>query len=208
LRAVRSGLPADVAEFASNATRPRILLLCGSLADPSHTLTTLLLVQERLDASGAATTLWNVRDRPLPVADVRYQGRELENPAPLAHELTRLAAAADGYVLGSPVYHNSYSGALKNALDTLGPAQFRHKPVAFVSNGGGMRSVQPLDHLRIVIRALAAIGTPTHVATTGADFAPEPDAPGGYRLIADDALARVAALAEELLWFAERLRQR
>jgi azobenzene reductase len=177
------------------------------LADPSHTLTTLLLVQGQLDTLGAVTTLWNVRDRPLPIADVRYQGRELENPAPLAHELTRLAAAADGYVLGSPVYHNSYSGALKNALDTLGPAQFRHKPVAFVSNGGGMRSVQPLDHLRIVIRALAAIGTPTHVATTGADFAPDSGAPSGYRLIAEDALARVSALAEELLWFAERLRR-
>jgi azobenzene reductase len=207
LHAAWSRQPDDDGGFADNATAPRILLLCGSLAEPSHTLTTLLLVQESLDALGAATTLWNVRDRPLPIADVRYQGRELDNPAPLAHELTRLAAAADGYVLGSPVYHNSYSGALKNALDTLGPAQFRHKPVAFVSNGGGMRSVQPLDHLRIVIRALAAIGTPTHVATTGADFAPDPDAPGGYRLIAEDALARVTALAEELVWFAERLRQ-
>jgi NAD(P)H-dependent FMN reductase len=207
LREPRSHERADDGKVARRAAPPRILLLCGSLADPSHTLTTLLLVQERLDELGAATTLWNVRDRPLPIADVRYQGRELENPAPLAHELTRLAAAADGYVLGSPVYHNSYSGALKNALDTLGPTQFKHKPVAFVSNGGGMRSVQPLDHLRIVIRALAAIGTPTHVATTGTDFAPDPDAPGGYRLIAEDAIARAAALAEELLWFAERLRQ-
>ena len=184
----------------------RIVLLCGSLSEPSHSLATLLLVQARLDAHGAATALWNVRDRPLPVADVRYQGRELDNPTPVAHEFVRLVHAAEGYVLGSPVYHNSFSGALKNALDTLGPAQLRHKPVALVSNGGGMRSAQPLDQLRVVIRALSAIGTPTHVATTGADFAPDPDAPGGYRLAAEDALARIDGLAVELLWFAERLR--
>ena len=52
-----------------------------------------------------------------------------------------------------------------------------------------MRSVQPLDHLRIVIRALTAIGTPTHVATTGTDFVEAPESPTGYRLVAPDATA-------------------
>jgi NAD(P)H-dependent FMN reductase len=187
-------------------SRPhRILLIGGSLGHPSHTLTTLLLVQRRLHAAGAHTDLWNVRDRPLPVANPRFQGNERANPDPVVQQLVRLADAADGFVIGSPVYHNSYSGALKNALDNLGPPQFRRKPVAFVSNGGGMRSVQPLDHLRIVVRALSGFGTPTHVATTGSDFADAPESPTGYRLIAPDALERVDLLVEELLWFVERL---
>jgi NAD(P)H-dependent FMN reductase len=184
---------------------PRVLILCGSLGSPSHTLTTLLLVQDRLVAAGARVTFWNVRDRPLPVADVSFQGREQENPDPIASELVAAARTAGGFVFGSPVYHNSYSGQLKNALDTLGPAQFRNKPVALVSNGGGMRSVQPLDHLRIVIRALGAISTPTHVATTGTDFVDSPESPTGLRLVAQDALARVDALAGELLWYVARL---
>ena len=186
----------------------RILIVSGSLAERSHSLTTLLLVQQKLEHAGACTTLWDVRNRPLPPADPHYQGNELANPHATVAELARSAMDAHGFVLGSPVYHNSYSGALKNTLDSLGPAQFRHKPVAFVSNGGGMRSVQPLDHLRIVIRALTAIGTPTHVATTGSDFVDAPESPTGYRLVAPDALARIDLLVDELLWFAERLRTR
>jgi NAD(P)H-dependent FMN reductase len=183
-----------------------MLILSGSLAERSHSLTTLLLVRRALETAGARTTLWNVREHPLPIADPRYQGNETANPHPVVAELVRAASEADGFVFGSPVYHNSYSGALKNALDNLGPAQFRRKPVALVSNGGGMRSVQPLDHLRIVIRALSAFGTPTHVATTGSDFIDAPESPTGYRLVAADALARVDALVEELLWFVGRVR--
>jgi NAD(P)H-dependent FMN reductase len=185
--------------------QPRILLISGSLASQSHTLTTLQLVRQRLVATGALTDFWNVRDQPLPLADPRFQGNERANPDPVVQELLRLAEAAGGFVIGSPVYHNSYSGALKNALDNLGPPQFHRKPVAFVSNGGGMRSVQPLDHLRIVIRALSGFGIPTHVATTGPDFADAPESPTGYRLTAPDALARVDLLVDELLWFVERL---
>jgi NAD(P)H-dependent FMN reductase len=185
--------------------QPRILIVSGSLGRQSHTLTTLLHVRQRLDAAGARTDLWNVRDRPLPIADPRFQGHERTNPDPVVQALLRLADAAHGFVIGSPVYHNSYSGALKNALDNLGPPQFRRKPVALVSNGGGMRSVQPLDHLRIVIRALSGFGTPTHVATTGGDFIDAPESPTGYRLTALDALARIDVLVEELLWFVERL---
>jgi azobenzene reductase len=181
-------------------------MLCGSLAHPSHTLTTLLVVQERLEAAGAVTTLWNLRDRPLPIADVRFQGRERDNPDPTAHDLIALADAADGFVFGTPVYHNSYAGVFKNALDTLGPPQLHRKPVALVSNGGGMRSVQPLDHLRIVVRALSGITIPTHTATTSVtDFEPDPIS-GCYRLTASDVFARIDAMTEELLWFITRLR--
>src|SRR3954468_24899687 len=89
-------------------TAPRILILSGSLAARSHSLTTLLLVRGRLEAGEARTTLWGVRERPLPPADPRYQGSEEANPQPVVAELVRAADEADGFVLGSPVYHNSY----------------------------------------------------------------------------------------------------
>jgi NAD(P)H-dependent FMN reductase len=191
---------------ALQVERPRILILSGSLGCPSHSLTTLLAVRQRLDEAGARTDLWDVRDRPLPVADPRYQGRERENPNPITRKLVELADASDGFVIGSPVYHNSYSGALKNALDNLGPDQMRRKPVALVSNGGGMRSVQPLDHLRIVLRAMGTFGISTHAATTGTDFIEDALSPTGLQLVAPDVLARIDAMVEELLWFVERLR--
>ena len=54
---------------------------------------------------------------------------------PLIEALKSEASRAAGFVLGSPTYHNSYSGLLKTALDHLSPDDFRGKPVALVGVG-------------------------------------------------------------------------
>src|SRR5438876_203322 len=75
------------------------------------------------------------------------------------------------FVRGSPVYHNSFSGILKNALDSLSIQQFRNKPVALMSCGNSDRTgSQPCDHLRIVARGLLAVAIPTQVITLPSDF--------------------------------------
>jgi NAD(P)H-dependent FMN reductase len=119
--------------------------------------------------------------------------------------LAQLAEAADAFVWGTPVYHNSFSGVLKNTLDHLGPRHFRHKPVALISNGGGVRgAVQPCDQLRIVARGLSAVAIPTQMVTTDADFALRQ---GRYVLVNEVIRERCVALAEELLAYAVLLRQ-
>ena len=55
-------------------------------------------------------------------------------------------AAADAIVVVTPEYNHSYPGPLKTAIDSLG-AEWRGKPVAFVSYGGmsgGLRAVEAL----------------------------------------------------------------
>ncbi len=69
----------------------------------------------------------------------------------------------------SPVYHNSYSGVLKNTLDHLDIPHFRNKAVGLVSHGGD-GSTQPVDHLRVVVRGLNGIATPTNVCTRKDDY--------------------------------------
>ena len=178
--------------------RSRILLLGGSVSSPSRTGVLLKSVGDALYAAGAEIALWNLADRPVPPA--RWEG----DSTPAGQGGTCLACEADradGIVLCSPVYHNSYSGALKNALDRL-TDELRGKPVALTSNSGGMPSPQAVDHLRLVVRALHAIAIPTQLITADADYADDGD---GYCLVSPSARVRLCQLVAQLLWFSEFL---
>lgn len=95
----------------------------------------------------------------------------LEEPAPAitqryeqsaTRRFSRLIAGFDAFVLVTPEYNHSTSGALKNALDHL-YAEWRDKPVAFVGYGidGGTRAV---EHLRTICAELGMAGVGPQVA--------------------------------------------
>lgn len=65
--------------------------------------------------------------------------------------------AADFLVLGTPNYHGSYSGILKNALDHINMDYVKMKPVGLIGNSGGIVSSEPLSHLRVIVRSLLGI---------------------------------------------------
>jgi azobenzene reductase len=158
----------------------------------------MAVVEAELDAHGACVCPWDLGTRPLPIADPAFH----EDPTKLHEEpartFVRLAQEADAFVLGCPVYHNSYTGVLKNALDTVAIAQFRDKPVGLASHGAH-RNTQAVDHLRIVARGLLGIAIPTQVCTSEEDFASRES---DYRLTSGEIAARVKRFAAELLTFA------
>ncbi|MDH3595415.1 MAG: NAD(P)H-dependent oxidoreductase, partial [Rhodospirillales bacterium] len=117
--------------------------------------------------------------------------------------LYRLAGRADAFVLATPVYHNSYSGVLKNALDYLGSEQFKYRPVGLASHGG--RSTQAVDHLRQVVRSVLGVAIPTQVCTAMADYGDVPDDHGCHRIADPEMLCRIERFAEELVLFARSL---
>jgi NAD(P)H-dependent FMN reductase len=104
--------------------------------------------------SGAQITRWDLRKRPLPLADPRFHEHPERHPAPEVRAFVEATTAADALVLGSPVYHNSYAGVVKNAFDHLAIPQVARKPVGLLPNGGGAVSTQAVDHLRLVVRGL------------------------------------------------------
>jgi NAD(P)H-dependent FMN reductase len=75
-------------------------------------------------------------------------------------DLDRLRAAvkeAHGIVLGTPEYHGSFSGVLKNALDLMGFEEFEGKMIGLVGvSGGAMGAFNALNGLRDIGRALHA----------------------------------------------------
>jgi len=138
---------------------PHVVGLSGSLRDRSHTRVALERALEAAAAAGATTGCIDLREYDLPVfdADDREAG---DAPA-----LLERVEAADSLLLGTPVYHGSYSSALKNAVDYCGFDEFRDTTCGLVAVSGGGLPGGTFDHLRAVCTTLNAwvIPRPTAV---------------------------------------------
>ena len=177
--------------------------MSGSIREPSYTRALTEQVEMALVAVGSSALIWDVSERPLPVADPRFHDDPGMHTNGEVRALAECATEADAFVLCTPIYHNSYSGVLKNALDLLSIPHFRYKPVGLCSHGGN-RSTQAVDQLRIVVRGLAGVAIPAQVCTAAEDYGDV--APGAYELCSRAILARIAKLALELTLFARCLR--
>src|SRR5919202_3513637 len=100
--------------MTSQPERHKILVICGSVGHPSRTRTLLRVVTAVLKLKGALPTFWDLSERVLPIANPSYHYMPEQNPDENSRELDRQATEAEAFVLATPVYHNSYSGVLKN----------------------------------------------------------------------------------------------
>ena len=79
--------------------------------------------------------------------------------------LRRDLRAAQGIILGTPEYHASFSGVLKNALDLMGFDEFEGKMLGLLGvSGGRLGAINALTSLRMVGRALHAWVVPKQVS--------------------------------------------
>lgn len=184
-------------------TALNVVAILGSPRAPSYTRGLAEAVIGALRERGAAVETLDLRATPLPSMTPELRAKRGEHPDPATARLFRLAEGADAYLLASPVYHNSYSGVLKNALDYLTLRDMRYRPVALASHGG--RSTQAVDPLRIAVRGLLGIAIPTQVCTAEADFSEAPGEDSLYTVTDTDIQARIARQADELLLFAKHL---
>ncbi len=182
-----------------------VLILSGSARPVSYTRSLCRAMVAALGARGAAGHLIDLHATVLPQVDSQVRARRAANADPGLAELFHHAEAADAFVIASPVYHNSYTGLMKNALDWLGINDFRQRPVALMSHGE--RSTQAVDHLRIVVRGVLGVAITAQVCTREEDFAAAPDGDGLFELTDADILARVERVADELMTFARHLRE-
>ena len=102
--------------------------------------------------AGAETKLIDLQDYELIFCD----GKEDETNYP--EDVFRLRSdvrEAHGIILGTPEYHGSFSGILKNTLDLMGFDEFEGKMVGVVSVSGGlMGGLEAASSLRNICRAL------------------------------------------------------
>jgi NAD(P)H-dependent FMN reductase len=143
-------------------SNPRIAALCGSLRDQSTTRAALAHTLGAAQQHGAETDLIDLRNLDLPLYDAD------QSNAGDAPELTERLRAADGVVLGTPVYHGSYASALKTALDYCGFEELEDKPVGLLTVAGGQFPTPGVMHLHAVCVWLRAHPLPHHVAVPNA----------------------------------------
>lgn len=175
----------------------KALLLCGSVAQKSHTLALLEYVEELLKQNGFETVLWELKTTPLPVVVPEYHRDPMQHPEKMVKDFVTEVETADVVVLGSPLYHGSYSGVLKNALDNLRGDAFRDKWVGVVGNAGGLRSSHvQFSHLRQVVSTLVGYCAQTQIGTCPQDYA---EVGGKYILQDLDMKQRCERLVKELV---------
>ena len=164
---------------------------------------TELLVRAVLDAvakRGAETEILASADLMLPPYE---PGCELDDKA---RRLVAAVREADALILGSPGYHGSLSGFVKNAIDYFEelrdeePPYLDGRPVGVVVTAYGWQAaVNTLAALRQVVHALRGWPTPLGIAINAAET---PFGRDG-RLADDELAARVDQLAGQLVDFVD-----
>ncbi|MFY0545861.1 NADPH-dependent FMN reductase [Brevibacillus sp. H7] len=169
-----------------------LLLINGGARKISRTRGLTQAFDAALKAKGVSTRFIDLGVDLLPI----FTGSESDKAQPVVQKLINLAQQADGFVICTPDYHNGMSGALKNALDFLGGAQFRGKPAVIgAACGGGKGGINALNNLRIVLRGVYANVLPDQIVA-------DPEHFNEYmELVHPDAKARVEHMTQELIRF-------
>lgn len=137
---------------------PRVVAVAGSLRERSHTRRALEEALVGVREAGGSGELIDLREYELPALNPD------EEPGGDAEAFAGRIREADAVLLGTPMYHGSYSGVLKNALDYCGFDEFETKTVGLLAVSGGAFPITALEHLRSVCRALNAWVLPHQAA--------------------------------------------
>lgn len=164
----------------------------GSLREQSVTRIALERTLEAVAARGGDVELLDLRAYELPVYDA---DRRDAGEAPAFRADVR---ALDAILLGTPVYHGSFSGPLKNALDYCGFEEFENTTVGLLAVAGGRFPLPALDHLRGVLRALDAWVLPYQAAVPNSQ-----KAVAGGTVVDEELADRLDTLGERILEYAD-----
>lgn len=179
----------------------RVLGIGGGMRPGSLCSAALRFALDLAGERGARTVVADVRDLSLPIFNDAWAVPDY--PPSLAWLLYEVRVA-DAFLICSPTYHGTISGAVKNVLDALNylrddrPRYLRGKPVGLMALGG-IGAANTLTALGHVARSLNGIAAPTVVAL------PE-DAFDANNILQDsDSRKRVSLMIEELLDLTRRL---
>lgn len=140
------------------SNKQKIVGLVGSERRGSSTEIAVKSVGHGVETTGAEFEL-------ITLADYNFPPLKVGSDTPEdASEITEKIRDSDGIILGTPVYHGSFSGSLKCAIDYCGFDEFEGKTVGLVAVAGGSFPTSALMHMRTVCRSLNAWVLPKELA--------------------------------------------
>jgi NAD(P)H-dependent FMN reductase len=170
----------------------RVVAVSGSRRDGSYTRRACRIALDAAADEGADTELLCLREWDLPEYDPN-----LDDDPEVVAEFLREVREADAVVLGSPVYHGSYSSTLKTALDWCGFDEFEDTTTGLLATAGGGNYEAALAHVRAVVRGVHGWTVPHQVGIRKAY-----DRFDGDELTDDGLRERVEELGEQVTRYA------
>lgn len=151
--------------------QPHIVAIGGTTRQQSTTGRALEAALRIAQDRGARTTMLTGEA----ISFANFDPDAIDN-GPAVHHFLNVVRAADGIVIGSPGYHGTLSGLIKNALDHLeltsrdDRAYFTDMPVGLVATAAGWQAaVTTLTAMRGIVHALRGWPTPLGIAINSMD---------------------------------------
>jgi azobenzene reductase len=158
----------------------KVVAVSGSLRDGSYTKAALHYALDAAEEAGAETDYIDLAQVDLPLYDPDVDVED----AGEAEDLMARMREADGVLLGSPVYHDSYSGALRSFHDYCSFDEYENTVVGLLVVAGGGTIANTLSDMRSTVRGVHGWTMPLQVGIRGArnyfEERDEPAAPGEY----------------------------
>ena len=174
-----------------------ILGIAGSLRINSNSTRALKIVLE--DASlkySAETALIDLREKVLPIFNPSDRSEDNQN----VKDVTREVVKADAFILASPDYHGSMSGALKNWLDFYWK-EFAGKTFGYIV-ASHEKGLTVMDQMRTAVRQCYGWSLPYGISIHG-----DHDFNRSGNVTNESLLSRLEMLARDLVVYSKLLRR-
>ncbi|MFB6091358.1 MAG: NADPH-dependent FMN reductase [Halobellus sp.] len=172
-----------------------VVAVSGSRRERSYTRRSLGIVLDSVaDGPGVETDCVNLAEADLPLY---HPDRDEQGDS---ERLTRRVREAEAVVLGSPVYHGSYSSTFRNFHDYCSKDDYRDTAVGLVATAGGGSYGATLEHMRSTVRGVHGHTVPEQVGIRNASRKYD-----GDTLTDADARRRLEELGEAVVEEARRL---
>jgi NAD(P)H-dependent FMN reductase len=172
----------------------RVLGVSGSMRQQSRSAIALQLALDAAEQNGAEARILDLRAVELPM----YRP-DLETPSEAQKNVSTEVEWADAFVLATPDYHGSMSGAMKNFLDYHWE-DFAGKLFAHICSSDE-KGLTVMDHMRAVVRQCYGWSTPY-----GVGFDARADFGGGLTLTNARVEQRLKMMARDLVIYGALLR--
>ncbi len=155
----------------------KVLAFAGSLRAGSFNKKLVKIAAGAADVAGASVTCIDLKNYPMPVYDQDWFD---DNGFPdTVLQLKSLMKESQGYLISSPEYNGSVSGALKNMIDWVSRPEpgeaplsltcFKGKVAAIMSTSpGGLGGLRGLNHLRQILEGVGTLVIPDQKAIPNA----------------------------------------
>jgi azobenzene reductase len=146
--------------------QPRVAAVCGSRRDGSYTRAAL---QYALDAAGDAGAETDYIDLGDPDLDIPFYHPDWDpDETGEVADVLRRTREADGLLIGSPVYHGSYSSTFRSYHDWCSFDEYEDTVVGLLATAGGGSYGSTLEHMRSTIRGVHGWVAPHQVGIRNA----------------------------------------